>query len=749
MQIKLLKLLSIFFLYIVICTSLTKAENIDSIEFSGNERIPNETIQMLAKVKVGDVLNEDIINQILTNLYESNFFKDIKVSFNNKILKIQIIENPLINKIDFEGVKAKKNLELIKKNLYLKPRSSYNTNLANEDLSSIQSSLKSIGYYFANVELYVEDLKDNSVNLKYKIDLGKKAKIKKITFIGNKKYKDSKLKNIIISEEYKFWKFISGKKYLNENLIEFDKKLLKNFYLNKGYYDVVINSSFAKLIDVDEFEIVYNINANEKFYFNNLLLNLPADYDNENFEKINNLFQDLKGETYSINSVRDIIEEIELVVLNEQFEATKTIVAEEFEKNQINLTFSIEETERFTVERINIYGNDITRESVIRNNLTVDEGDIYNELLTKKSENNLKSLGIFGNVKSTVIEGSNDKSKIIEIEIEEKATGEIMAGAGFSTQGASFAIGVRENNYLGRGIKFDSDLFLSTDSIKGQIGITNPNFRNTNKSLSLSLESSESDRLADFGYKTNKTGFAISTNFEYLRNLNLGLGASSFYEKIKTDSTASSRQKKMKGEYYDTFTKLSLDYDKRNQKFKTSKGFRSFYNLDLPIISNTNTLTNRYDFKYYTELFEENITSASFLIKTANSITNDDVKLSERLFVPSRNLRGFEYGKVGPKDGNDFIGGNFLTTLNFNTSIPQLFPEAQNLEFLFFVDIANVWGVDYDSSLDTNNDIRSSLGLAVDWMTPIGPLNFSLAQPLSKNDSDITESFRFNLGTTF
>ena len=205
----------------------------------------------------------------------------------------------------------------------------------------------------------------------------------------------------------------------------------------------------------------------------------------------------------------------------------------------------------------------------------------------------------------------------------------------------------------------------------------------------------------------------------------------------------------MKGEYYDTFTKLTLDYDKRNQKFKTSKGFRSFYNLDLPIISNTNTLTNRYDFKYYTELFDENITSASFLIKTANSITNDDVKLSERLFVPSRNLRGFEYGKVGPKDGNDFIGGNFLTTLNFNTSIPQLFPEAQNLEFLFFVDIANVWGVDYDSSLDTNNDIRSSLGLAVDWMTPIGPLNFSLAQPLSKNDSDITESFRFNLGTTF
>ena len=205
----------------------------------------------------------------------------------------------------------------------------------------------------------------------------------------------------------------------------------------------------------------------------------------------------------------------------------------------------------------------------------------------------------------------------------------------------------------------------------------------------------------------------------------------------------------MKGEYWDTFTQLSFDYDKRNQKFKTSKGFRSFYTLDLPIISNTNTLTNRYSFKHYTELYEENITTTSLLIKTANSLTNDDIKLSERLFVPSNRLRGFEFGKIGPKDGNDFVGGNFLTTLNFNSTIPQLFPTAQNFDFLFFLDIANLWGVDYDSSLDKNNNIRSSAGIAIDWMTPVGPLNFSLAQPLSKSSGDITESFRFNLGTTF
>ena len=749
MKIKVLKLTYSLFLFFFISINLAKSENIKNIEYFGNERIPDQTILMLSKVNTGDFVDEEKVNEILFNLYNSNFFKDVKITFIDKILKIEVTENPLIDQINFDGVKAKKNLEIIKSNLTLQPRSSYDVNLAKDDLLKIKSNLKGIGYYFASVDVFVEELNDNRINLNYKIDLGNKAKIKKITFIGDKKYKDSKLKNIIISEEYKFWKFISGKKYLNENLIEFDKRLLKNFYLNKGYYDVTINSSYAKLLGPDEFEIIYNINSNNKFFFNDLNLILPIDYDTNNFTKINKLFNELKGEAYSLNSVRDIIEEIETVVLNEQFEATETIVNEEFNSNQINLTFTIQETDKFTVERINIYGNDITRESVIRNNLSIDEGDIFNDLLTKKSENNLKGLGIFADVKTKVIDGSNNQFKIIEIDIDEKATGEIMAGAGFGTSGASFSVGVKENNYLGRGIKFDSNLLISEDSIRGQIGITNPNFQNSDKSLSLNIESSETDRLTDFGYKTNKNGIAISTNFEYLRNLKLGIGGSSFHEKIETDSTASDRQKKMKGDYWDTFTKLSLDYDKRNQKFKTSKGFRSFYSLDLPLISNTNTLTNRYNFKHYTELYEENITTTSFLIKTANSLTNEDIKLSERLFVPSNRLRGFEYGKIGPKDGNDFVGGNFLTTFNINSTIPQLFPNAQNLDFLFFFDVANIWGVDYDSSLDTNNDIRSSAGIAIDWMTPVGPLNFSLAQPLSKSSGDVTESFRFNLGTTF
>ena len=534
----------IFLILLFLFPFLSNAEVIKKIEIEGNDRIADETIKMLGNIDKTSLANENSINNILIDLYNSNFFKDIKVFYENEILKIIVVENPLIYKINFEGIKAKKNLELIQENLFLKERSSFNEIKLNDDVNQIKFTLKNLGYYFSKIDTFVEELEDNKVNINYKINIGEKAKIKKISFIGNKIFKDGRLQNVIISEEYKFWKIISGKKYLNESLIEFDKKLLKNFYLNKGFYDVQINSSFAKLTGENEFELIYNIDANQKKFFNELKLNIPDDYNVTNFAKIDNLFKKLKGEPYSLNAVDQVLDEIELIVLSEQFESTRATVSEEILSDKINLTFNIDEAKRFTVERINIFGNNVTRENVIRNNLSIDEGDYYNEILTKKSENNIKSLNIFRKVETKVVDGNDENSKIIEIQVEEKPTGEIMAGAGVGTDGGSFSFGVKENNYLGRGVAFDGSVTLNEDSIKGNLGISNPNYKNSDKSLSVNIQISETDKLKDFGYKTNKNGFSINTGFEYYKNLNLVLGTSTFLEKIETDSTASARQKK-------------------------------------------------------------------------------------------------------------------------------------------------------------------------------------------------------------
>src|SRR5210317_180492 len=742
-----------FFIQLIVLsiflTFSSYSKNYEKIIINGNERISNETILVFSEIQDNKSLDENSINEILKKLYKSGFFKDVTVKIENNNLNIDVLENPIIQTVFIEGIKRKKTEESLYEILSLKNRSSYNSTLIKKDEAAILSFLKDDGYYFSKVTSSYQDLGDNKIDLLYHIELGEKYKISKISFIGDKKFKDSTLKNIIISEEFKFWKFLSGKKYLNENLINYDKRLLNNFYKNKGFFNVVIESSFANYLGNDEFEIIYNISSGNKFYFNEFNLNIPLDYDRANFQQLDNIFEKLKGENYSLNSIDKILKEIDKIVLNEQFEFLKSTVNESIEDNLINLTFDIDESEKFYVEKINILGNNVTHEEVIRNNLLVDEGDAFNELLQTRTINDLRGLNFFSKVESEILTIDNEKKKIINITVEEKPTGEIMAGAGVGTGGGTFAFGVSENNFLGRGIEFASDISISTESLKGIISMNNPNYKGSNRSLNTSLESTITDRLKNFGYKSNKTGFSVGSGFEFYDDLYWNTGVSSYVEKLETDSTASASMKKQEGSYFDTFFNHTFSYDKRDQRYKTSDGYISRFSQNIPLISESYTLTNTYDYKIYNEWLDENVFSIGFFGKTSNSLAGKDIKLSDRLYLPASKLRGIEYGKVGPKDGADFIGGNYAASINIATSLSQILPNSQNTNFSVFFDAANVWGIDYSSSLSDESKIRSSVGIAVDFFTPVGPLNFSLTEPITKGKNDITESFRFNLGTTF
>lgn len=738
----------IIFLLFFFNNSLILAESLSKKTIiSGNDRISKETILVYSKIDEYNEINEEFFNNILKNLYDTNYFKDISISYKNDLINIFVIENPIIQNMKFIGIKSKSLKENVLKNITLKERSSFNDYSLEFDKKTISNNLRNLGYYFSQVDVLVESLSNNKVNVIYEINLGDKSKIKKITFLGNKIYKDNKLKNLIISEEYRFWKFISGKKYLNEDLINIDQRLLKNFYLNNGYFNVAINSSFAKLTSENEFELIFNIDAKDKIFFNELSIKLPEDFNQNNFLSLKKIFSKIKNTPYSIDKIKLILNEIDNITLNEEFVSIKASVNEQLVLDKINLVFEIEKIDKFYVDKINIFGNNITRENVIRNQFEIDEGDPYNEILFNKSINNLKALNFFREVDSSVRITENNNREI-DIFLEEKATGEIMAGAGFGTSGATFIAGIKENNYLGKGISLNSNIEVNESSIKGSIGLSNPNIYNSDNSGYFSFEISETDKLSLYGYKTNKSGFSFGTGFEYLQDFDLNLGTSSYFEKIETDSTASSLRQSQKGNYWDTFLKIDFNYDKRNQKFQTSSGFRSYYSLDLPIISKTNTMINNYNFEIFKELYQENITSVSFSLGSANSITGENIKLSERIYIPSRKLRGFEIGKVGPKDGDDFIGGNYFSSINLSSTLPQILSNSQSTDFIIFFDAANLWGVDYNNNLD-NNKIRSSIGIGLDWWTPVGPLSLTFSEALSKSETDIKESFRFNIGTTF
>ena len=739
--------LLIFFFYL---TFNVNAEILENIEITGNKRISKETILVLGNISPNRNLNKDDLNNYLKSLYDTNFFQDIKFKTENNILYITVVENPIIEEIVFNGIKKKSLVDLLYESIKLKNRNSYNKIYLKEDLILIENILKQNGYYFAKIQSMLETNDTlNSVKINLNIDLGKKAKIKEIVFLGDKKIKDKKLLELIASEEHKFWKFISNNVFLNQSLINLDKSLLENFYKNKGYYNVKILNSFAEFDINGYFKLIYNINAGKKYYFNKFSLNLPLDYDLNDFYKIEKTFSKLENEPYSLNKLNKILKEIDTIASIRLYDFISVDVKETINDDKINFNFIVSDSEKFYVEKINIIGNYNTIEDVLRNNLIVDEGDPFNEILYNKSINRIKSLGIFKKVETEVIEGNSPNTRIINILVEEKPTGELSLGAGYGTEGGSFVGSITEKNFLGKGVTLNSSFEITQESLKGSISYAQPYFNNTDNTLFTSLSSTESDNLTSSGYKVTNIGFSVGTKFEQYENFYFSPEIDFSLEDLETNDSASTSLKNQEGNYADLYFNYRLDLDTRNSSYNPSSGNRFTFYQELPISSTNNEIVNSFTLSKYIPFSNDLVGKSSFYFKAVNSLDGADVRISKRVKIPSYRLRGFKKGKIGPKDNNEYIGGNYVSAINLSTNLPKLLTTFENIDFSYFIDIANVWGVDYDSSIDDSNIIRSSTGIVMEYLSPIGPLSFSLTQPITKKSSDQTETFRFNLGTSF
>ena len=747
------KIILKFLIIVFLLSGKLLADSIDRINITGNKRISNETILVLGKIVDKKNFNENDLNNLLKTLYETNFFSDIELSIADNTLNIKIEENPIIENIEITGIKNKTFIKELLELISLKDRMSFSEIQLRSDINKLKNILKTNGFYFAKVNSsLIRNEELNSVKLRINIDQGKKAKIQNIIFIGDKKIKDKKLLEVIASEEHKFWKFISRKVYLNKSLIDLDKRLLENYYKNQGYYKVKVLSSFAELTDKESFDLTFNIDSGEKFFFNELNLKLPEDYKQDDFLKVQKIFRKLKNKNYSLDDLNLILSEIDKIASMKLYDFITANVKETIvEKNKINFDFEIIDSQKFYVEKINILGNFQTIEEVIRNRLIVDEGDPLNELLFNKSIDRIKSLGIFKKVDTKIKSGSNENLKIVDITVEEKPTGEITLAAGVGTSGSTIGGGITEKNFLGKGINLQTDLQISEEKIKGKFIYSKPNFNYSENTLFTSIKSSNTDRIEDFGYETTDLGMSLGTRFEQFENLFFSPELDFSLEDLQTTSAASTNLKKQAGNYEDFYFNYGLDYDLRNSPYKPSSGNKISFYQTLPIVSSNNEIANTFVYTHYKKLDTETdmVGKLSLYMKAINSIDDSDVRISKRAKMPYNRLRGFEREKIGPKDGDDYIGGNYITTLNFSTNLPGILSTMENFDFSYFIDIGNVWGVDYDSAVDQSNFIRSSTGFGLDWITPIGPLSFSLTQPITKKSTDVTESFRFNLGTTF
>ena len=746
---KLIKPIILIIMLFLLSFSVSKAKIYKEIIVEGNERLSVETVIMFSGLNLSDDLTTNDLNSSIKKLYKTNYFKDIKITSKNNILKIKIIENPIIQSIKISGIKNKNTLSKLEE---LTKKSEKYPFLKNKILNQnnlLLNIVRGTGYYFAELDTKVVDNQNNSVDIIYNFNLGERAIIKKINFQGKKVFSDSKLRNIIRSEEGRFWKFITSNKYLDELKIKQDEKRLKQYYQRKGYYNVNIKSSYAKNINNKFFELNFNIDSGEKFFFNDLSIEINDDFNKENFVEINNHIKKLKGKKYSTKEVNNILDEIDQILLLREFLFLNTkydlLI---LDNNKINLKFKFEDLEKFYVEQINIFGNFITEEKVIRNSFVVDEGDAFNEVLLDKSINSIRSRAIFKKVESKIKSSKTDnQKKVIDIFVEEMPTGEVFAGAGTGTSGATLTAGIQEKNYLGKGIKLGTNILISENEIKGKFSVTNPNFKNTDRSFKTTLESTSSDFLSTGGFKTSRTGFSLGTGFEQYSDLYVNLDISTYYEKLETASTASAHKKKQEGDYLENLFRYNLIFNKLDQNYQPTQGYKVSFDQELPIYSDDLSVGNTLNLSKYHSVSDNLILSGKLFLKSVNSI-DDEVRVSRRIYIPSKKLRGFEPGKIGPKDGVEYVGGNFGSAINLNSTIPNVINGFENIDLNLFFDAATLREVDYDSSLESDK-IRSATGISVNWFTVIGPLSFSYAIPLSKETTDQTEKFRFRIGTSF
>ena len=612
----------------ILFNSSLNADVVNKILINNNERISDETIITYGQIEIGKDYNNKEINEILKNLYGTDFFNDISLKIENSTLIIDVEENQIIQSVIVEGVESNDIKKSILKNLYSKDKAPFLIEKVKADKIRILNSLNTSGYYLANVDVEIKNNLNETIDLIFNIDLGEKAVISKIEFVGDKKIKDRTLRNIITSEESKFWKIVTTNKYLNKDKIERDKRLLRNYYLNNGYYDVEIQSVTAKFNENGSFKLTFKIDAGNIYSVENVKLNLPIDYDEENFKDVNDKLSKLLNKTYSLSKVSDVVDEIDKVSLTREYDFINADL-EEIKKgnNKLDLIFNVKESEKFYVEQINIFGNNITYESVIRNQLEIDEGDPYNELLSAKGINNLRAINLFKSVSADIRDGSEISTKIIDITIEEKPTGEISVGAGAGSEGGTLGFSVSENNFLGKGIKLSSSLNLTEDSITGDFTVNNPNFNYSGKSLFTSVSSTAIDKLTDNGYKTNKTSFSLGTGFEQFENVFFSPKLSNSYEDLTTSSKASKNLKKQEGTYYESKFSYGLNYDLRNQRFQTTDGFRTQFSQSIPLISNDWAFGNTLDYKIWQKLPNNMVTSFNAYGKAVQSIFSEGINL--------------------------------------------------------------------------------------------------------------------------
>ena len=752
------------------------AGTIGTVRIEGIQRIEPETVRSYLLLQAGDPWDPERVDRSLKALFATGLFADVKLTREGNTLVVRVVENPIINRIAFEG-----NSKLADKDLnaeiQLRPRVVYTRTRVQNDVRRILELYRRRGRFAATVEPKIIQLSENRVDLVFEINEGESTGVRSINFVGNRVFSDSTLRGSIETKESRWYRFLSTSDTYDPDRLTYDRELLRKFYLTEGYADFRVISGVAELTpDRDGFVITFTIDEGERYRFGKVDVNiglkdLPR-------EAVLPLLTVQSGDWYDAQELEHSISLITDALGNRgyAFVEVKPQVTRNREDHTVDLTFDVHEGPQVYVERIDIVGNVRTLDRVIRREFRLVEGDAFNTTKMTRSKDRIKNLGFFKKVEVNNSAGSAPDRTVITVEVEEQSTGELSLGLGFSTSDGPLAdVSIRERNFLGRGQDLRIGTVVSFRSQQVDLSFTEPYFLDKNIAAGIDIFEVKTSPTANFFtgvtpvYQQFSYGGALRTGYQItdsLRQTWKYTGRSDDITNIQ--SNASLFIQLQAGTHLTSAIGQVLLYDKRDNRLEPTSGYYASVGNDFAGVGfGVQYIRNKLDVGYYYSIFPEWVLSFTAEGGDVVGWGGQQVLLQDRFFVGGDNLRGFPPAGLGPRDAvsGDALGGHKYYVGSLALGVPLGLPKELGISGRVFTDFGTLWGNDQKNLVLTpaqlqatggvqphiqdSAAIRASAGVGISWKSPVGPIRVDLALPIKKESFDKTQLFHVSFGTRF
>jgi outer membrane protein insertion porin family len=724
------------------------------VDIEGVQRIEPNTVRSYLLVQEGDEFNAERIDRSLKSLFATGLFSDVSIRQVGDTLVVHVVENPIINRVAFEGNQRIED-KTLESEVSLRPRVIYTRSKAQSDVQRILTLYRQSGRFAATVEPKVIELPQNRVDVVFEITEGPVTAIESIHFVGNKAFSDSRLREVIRTKQTRWWRFLSSDDTYDPDRLALDRELLRRFYLSEGYVDFRVQSAIAELTpDRQKFFVTFSIEEGERYRVGRVTIasTLPG----LRGEDVKRSLRISEGDWYDANAIEKSIERLgeQIGTLGYAFVDIRPRLDRNREKKEIDITFEVREGPRVFVERIDISGNVRTMDEVIRREFRFVEGDAFNAAKLRRSRQRIQDLDFFQKVSVEQVPGSAPDKAVVKVAVEEKSTGSLSIGAGFST-GSGFLgdFSIRERNFLGRGQDLRASLLLGQRQQQIDLSFTEPYFLGKEIAAGGDVFYVQTDRQSESSFDTSTIGGDLRASYPITEHLTQGWR----YTLKQTDvrnvpNDASVYIKEAEGK--ESYSEIShtLTYDRRDSRINPTEGYFGRLTTDVAGLGGSaKYLRNRADAGYYYPVAERWVASITASGGYVYGL-GDDVNLLDRFFIGGNEVRGFAIDGIGPRDRdtNDALGGEFFYAGSLQLSFPLGLPEELDIRGRVFTDVGSSWKMaETGPPVDDTSMPRVGVGTGLTWVSPFGPLGIDLGFAVLKENFDETEILRLNFGTRF